>query len=371
MNTHNNWNDDELEDDLDIEQEEDFSRTNLTEEKIEVLRHIAPEDTEPLRVDKYIINTLEGATRNKIQVAIEEGMVSVDGKVVKANFKIKPGMELVVLDNSKPELKEIRPENIPLNIVYEDDDLMVINKPPNLVVHPGSGNYTGTLINGVAWYLNPEQDPAKKIDLPRIGLVHRIDKDTSGLLLIAKNDDAMQSLSAQFKAHTVHRRYIGLAWGDYKEEEGTIEAHIGRNLRFRKKMDAFPDGSYGKHAITHYKVLERLLYVTLLEFRLETGRTHQIRVHNRLIGHPLFNDATYGGDSIVKGTVYAKYKQFVENCFKAMPRQALHAKEIGFIHPRTGEEMRFSCDLPDDFKQVIEKWRKYTNTYKLEEDEAY
>lgn len=226
-------------------------------------------------------------------------------------------------------------------------------------MHPGSGNYSGTLVNGIAWYLNPAEDKTKIIDLPRVGLVHRIDKDTSGLLLIAKSETAMQHLAKQFKKHTVHRRYIGLAWGDFKEEEGTIEAHIGRNLRFRKKMDAFPDGDHGKHAITHYKVLERFLYVTLLEFRLETGRTHQIRVHSRLIGHPLFGDETYGGDTIVKGTVFAKYKQFVENCFKILPRQALHAKELGFIHPATGEKMLFSSALPEDINQVIERWKNY------------
>lgn len=364
----NNWDDelDDLEDDLDQEQE-----TEGSGEKVERFRTITGKSMDPLRIDKYLMNHVENITRNKIQNIIDEEMVLVDGKAVKANFKVKGGMEIVMYETRMPEYREVRPEYIPLDIVYEDEDLMVINKPPNMVVHPGCGNYSGTLINGVAWYLNPEQDPEKKVDLPRIGLVHRIDKDTSGLLLIAKTDDAMQKLGAQFKAHTVHRRYLGLAWGDYKDDEGTITAHIGRNLRFRKKMDAFPDGSYGKHAVTHYKVLERFLYVTLLEFRLETGRTHQIRVHNRLIGHPLFNDATYGGDSIVKGTVYAKYKQFVDNCFKAIPRHALHAKELGFIHPRTGEEMFFSSELPQDFKDVIEKWKRYTSTYKVESDEAY
>lgn len=365
----NNWEDEVDEFD---EDELDLSGGESGEgEKVERFRTITGKSMDPLRIDKYLMNHIENITRNKIQNIIDEEMVLVDGKPVKANFKVKGGMEIVMFETRMPEYREVRPEYIPLDIVYEDDDLMVINKPPNMVVHPGCGNYSGTLINGVAWYLNPEQDPEKKIDLPRIGLVHRIDKDTSGLILIAKTDDAMQKLSAQFKAHTVHRRYIGLAWGDYKEDEGTITAHIGRNLRFRKKMDAFPDGSYGKHAVTHYKVLERYLYVTLLEFRLETGRTHQIRVHNRLIGHPLFNDATYGGDSIVKGTVYAKYKQFVDNCFKVMPRHALHAKELGFIHPSTGAEMHFTSELPQDFKEVIDKWKRYTSTYKVEGDEAY
>ncbi len=364
-----NWKyeDEELEDDIEALEEED----NEASEKLERYRTTTSPGMTPLRIDKYLMNHVENITRNKIQNIIDSGMVTVDGQIVKANFKVKGGMEIVMYETRMPEYQEIRPEPIPLDIVYEDDDLMVINKPPNMVVHPGCGNYSGTLINGVAWYLNPEDDPAKKINLPRIGLVHRIDKDTSGLILIAKTDHAMQHLGAQFKAHTVHRRYIGLAWGDYKDDSGTITAHIGRNLRFRKKMDAFPDGSHGKHAVTHYKVLERFLYVTLLEFQLETGRTHQIRVHNRLIGHPLFNDSTYGGDSIVKGTVYAKYKQFVDNCFKILPRHALHAKEIGFIHPTSKQEMKFVSELPKDFQDVLDKWRKYTATYKVEGDDPY
>jgi len=352
-------NEDTQPDDL-WEDDDELSQQEETETlPVERLRLTIDRKQEPLRIDKFIMTRLEGATRNKIQQAIEEGMILVNGEKVKTNHKIKPGEEIVVFDNRRPESTEIVPEKMPLDIVYEDDDLMVINKPPGMVVHPGSGNYSGTLVNGIAWYLNPAEDKSRIIDLPRVGLVHRIDKDTSGLLLIAKSETAMQHLAKQFKKHTVHRRYIGLAWGDFKEEEGTIEAHIGRNLRFRKKMDAFPDGDHGKHAITHYKVLERFLYVTLLEFRLETGRTHQIRVHSRLIGHPLFSDETYGGDTIVKGTVFAKYKQFVENCFKILPRQALHAKELGFIHPATGEKMFFSSELPDDIAQVIERWRNY------------
>jgi len=315
---------------------------------------------EPLRIDKFLMNRIEGATRNKIQQAIEEGMVLVNGSTVKANHKIKALDEIVVYDNRKPESTEIVPEEIPLDIVYEDADLMVINKPAGMVVHPGSGNYSGTLVNGIAWYLNPPDHKDAVIELPRVGLVHRIDKDTSGILLVAKTEQARQHLAAQFKAHTVHRRYVALAWGDFAEEEGTITTHIGRNLRFRKKMDAFPDADYGKPAVTHYKVLERFHYVTLLEFRLETGRTHQIRVHARYLGHPLFNDGTYGGDAIVKGTVYARYRQFVDNCFKTLPRQALHAKELGFVHPRTGQSMFFDSVLPEDFKAVLEKWRRYT-----------
>jgi 23S rRNA pseudouridine1911/1915/1917 synthase len=226
-----------------------------------------------------------------------------------------------------------------------------------MVVHPGCGNYTGTLVNGVLYHLQQQQ--LDTTNLTRVGLVHRIDKDTSGLIVIAKTEAAMSFIAAQFKKHTVHRRYIALAWGDFEEEDGTVNAHIGRNLRFRKIMDAFPDGDHGKEAITHYKVMERFNYVTLLELRLETGRTHQIRVHMKLIGHPLFNDATYGGDRIVKGTIYSKYKQFVDNCFELLPRHALHAKELGFIHPLTKEWIQFNSEIPADMQAVIEKWRKY------------
>lgn len=325
----------------------------------ERLRIRTDKGQEPLRIDKYLMNRVEGATRNKIRQAIEEGMILVNGQTVKPNHKIKAGDEIVVFENRKPESTEIVPEKIPLDIVYEDADILVVNKPAGMVVHPGSGNYSGTLVNGLAWYLNPEADKLKTVALPRVGLVHRIDKDTTGILLIAKTEQARQHLSAQFKAHTVHRRYIALAWGDFEADEGTVATYIGRNLRYRKKMDAFPEGDHGKQAVSHYKVLERFHYVTLLEFRLETGRTHQIRVHAKYLGHPLFNDATYGGDTIVKGTVFAKYKQFVDNCFRILPRQALHAKELGFMHPRSGEHMFFDSDLPDDFRQVLAKWHTY------------
>jgi 23S rRNA pseudouridine1911/1915/1917 synthase len=247
---------------------------------------------------------------------------------------------------------------MPLNIAYEDEDLMIINKPAGMVVHPGCGNYTGTLVNGLAYYLGNENVDLDNLN--RVGLVHRIDKDTTGLVVIAKKEKAMANLAAQFKKHTVHRRYIALVWGDFEEEEGTVQVHIGRNLRFRKIMDAFPDGDYGKDAITHYKVLERFNYVTLLELRLETGRTHQIRVHMKHIGHPLFGDVTYGGDQIVKGTVFNKYKQFIDNCFQILPRQALHAKELGFRHPETHDWVQFDSDLPADMAEVVAKWRTYT-----------
>lgn len=351
--------------DFDNELEGDNLEEDISSEAPKIrLQLITDKGQEPMRIDKFLMQRIENASRNKIQQAIEQNLVLVNGAPVKSNHKIKPGEEIIVFDTRSAESTEILPENISLDIHYEDDDLLIINKPAGMVVHPGSGNYSGTLANALAWYLAPTtKEKESPVDLPRIGLVHRIDKNTSGLLLVAKNELARQKLSAQFKAHTVHRRYQAIAWGDFEEDEGKIEAHIGRNLRFRKKMDAFPEGDYGKPAITHYKVLERFHYVTLLEFRLETGRTHQIRVHTRLIGHPLFNDEIYGGDRIVKGTVYTKYKQFVENCFKNLPRQALHAKELGFIHPTSGEEMYFNSNLPEDFQKVLDKWRNYIAQY--------
>ena len=329
-----------------------------TSEPVERMRMTVDKRQEPLRIDKFIMNRMEGATRNKIQQALDDGFITVNGNTIKANYKIKPGDEIVVMETRRPESSEVLPEELPLNIVYEDDDVLIINKPDGMVVHPGCGNYSGTLVNGLAWYLQKENIDTE--GLPRVGLVHRIDKDTSGLVVIAKTEKAMADLNAQFKKHTVHRRYIALVWGDLEEDEGTITGHVGRNLRFRKIMDVFPDGEYGKEAITHYKVLERFNYVTLVELKLETGRTHQIRVHMQHIGHPLFNDATYGGDRIVKGTVFNKYKQFVENCFKILPRHALHAKELGFTHPHTRQWIQFDSELPDDMTQVIEKWRSYT-----------
>ncbi len=330
-----------------------------TPELRERLRLTVDKRQELLRIDKFLHNRIEGATRNKIQQALEDGMVLVNGQPVKSNYKVRPGDDLLVYDTRKPESAEVIAQEMPLDIVYEDDHLLVVNKPAGMVVHPGCGNYEGTLINGLAFYLGAEALDSD--DLPRVGLVHRIDKDTSGLLLIAKTPDAMVKLAAQFKAHTVHRRYIALVWGDLTEDGGTINVPVGRDLRFRKIMATFPDGDHGKEAITHYTVLRRFHYVTLAEMRLETGRTHQIRIHMKSIGHPLFNDATYGGDRIVKGTVFTKYKQFVENCFETLPRQALHARELGFRHPATGEEMFFEAPLPDDFRQVLERWETYTS----------
>lgn len=352
----------EPDEDLDIEDDLEVAES-IPDAPVERFRFVTDKGQSLVRIDKFLMGKIEGATRNKIQQAIEEGKVTVDGNMIKSNFKIKPDMEVVVMENRRPDKLDILPEKMDLNIVYEDDALMVINKPAGMVVHPGSGNYSGTLVNGIAWYLNPPEDKMRILDLPRVGLVHRIDKDTSGLVLIAKTEHAMKHLAMQFAAHTIHRRYIALAWGNFEEQqEGTIIAHVGRHQRLRKIMDAYPEGEYGKHAITHYKVLEQFHYVSLLEFRLETGRTHQIRVHAKYLGHPLFNDLTYGGDRIVKGTVYTKYKQFVDNCMKICKRQALHAKEIGFVHPVTNEMMKFDSEIPDDIANVIVKWRNYIAT---------
>jgi 23S rRNA pseudouridine1911/1915/1917 synthase len=319
----------------------------------------ADKGQEPYRIDKFLMNRIEGATRNKLQQAINAGMVLVNGKEVKQNYKIKAFDQVIVYSDLSPESTEIVPEPIPLNIVFEDEDVLLINKPAGLVVHPGSGNYNGTLLNGVAYYLQQKNPDINEETLPRFGLVHRIDKNTSGLLILAKTHKAMRHLAKQFYDHTVQRKYMALVWGDVEQDEGTIVAHVGRNLRFRKLFEAYPEGDHGKEAITHYQVLERLNYVTLVQCVLETGRTHQIRVHMKHIGHPLFSDDFYGGDKIVKGTVFAKYKQFVENCFAICPRQALHAKTLGFTHPSTGEAMFFESELPEDMKKLIEKWRGY------------
>jgi 23S rRNA pseudouridine1911/1915/1917 synthase len=341
-------------DDEDPEQEV----SEAADEPVERMRITTDKRQEPLRIDKFLMNRLEGATRNKIQQALEEGFILVNNEIVKSNYKVKANDTIIVFETRRPESQEIIPEQIALNITYEDDDLLIVNKPAGMVVHPGCGNYSGTLVNGLSWHL--QQEHVEVDNLTRVGLVHRIDKDTTGLVVIGKNERAMTLLAAQFKKHTVHRRYVALAWGDFEEDEGTVEINIGRNLRFRKIMDVFPDGDYGKEAITHYKVIERFNYVTLVELRLETGRTHQIRVHMKHIGHPLFNDSTYGGDRIVKGTVFNKYKQFIDNCFGILPRQALHAKELGFTHPATGKWIQFDSELPADMAEVIEKWRAYT-----------
>lgn len=326
---------------------------------------VADKGQEPYRIDKFLMNRIEGATRNKLQQAINSGLVLVNDKEVKQNYKIKAFDKIVVYSDLSPESTEVVPEKLDLNIVFEDADVMVINKPAGMVVHPGSGNYSGTLLNGVAYYLQQQNPSISEQVLPRFGLVHRIDKNTSGLLVLAKTDKAMSHLAKQFFDHTVQRKYVALVWGDVEMEKGTIRAHVGRNLRFRKLFEAYPEGDHGKDAITHYTVMERFNYVTLVQCVLETGRTHQIRVHMKHIGHPLFNDDFYGGDKIVKGTVYSKYKQFVDNCFAICPRQALHAKTLGFIHPISGEEINFDTELPDDMQKVIDKWRGYVKAKDL------
>lgn len=310
----------------------------------------------PLRVDKFLMNLVENATRNKIQQAATNGNIFVNEIPVKSNYKVKAFDVVRVLMEQPPFENKILPENIPLDIVYEDDTLLVINKKPGLVVHPGHGNYTGTLVNALAYHF--ENLPLNSSERP--GLVHRIDKDTSGLLVIAKTEWAMSELQRQFAEKTTEREYVALVWGNVTEEEGTVETYIGRHVKNRMQMAAYEDEADGKYAVTHYKVLERLGYVTLVSCRLETGRTHQIRVHMKHIGHTLFNDERYGGHLILKGTTFTKYKQFVENCFQILPRQALHAQTLGFEHPITKEFMRFSSDIPTDMMQCIDKWRNYS-----------
>lgn len=336
-----------------LEDEENLEQNELFEHH----KFEADGGQKPLRVDKFLQNKIENASRSKIQSAADAGSIHVNGKAVKSNYKVKPGDIVAVVLQYPPREIEIIPEDIPLDVVYEDNDFVIVNKPPGLVVHPSYGHYTGTLINALAYRY--KDLPIFNGDDARPGLVHRIDKNTSGLLVIAKNEEAKSKIALQFFEHTTHRRYIALVWGSFEEDEGTITGHVGRSLKNRKVMTVFPEGEFGKHAVTHYKVLERLGYVTLVECRLETGRTHQIRVHMKHIGHPLFNDPEYGGDAILKGTTFTKYKQFVQNCFNVLPRQALHAKELGFEHPSTGEYKKFDSEIPDDMQQVIEKWRGY------------
>lgn len=310
-----------------------------------------------MRIDKFLSNRMLNATRSRLQAAADAGNILVNKVSVKSSYKVKPGDEIsLVMDYPRRELKII-PEDIPLNIIYEDDHLIVINKPAGLVVHPGHGNYSGTLVNALAYHF--KNLPLFNSDDPRPGLIHRIDKNTSGLLVIAKTADAKVKLSLQFFEKTTKRRYVALVWGDLASDSGTITGHIGRSPKNRQVFTVFPEEDHGKHAVTHYKVIERLGYVNLVECRLETGRTHQIRVHMKHIGHPLFNDDNYGGDQILRGTTFTKYKQFVQNCFAMIPRQALHAQMLGFVHPATGEEMIFESELPEDLANVIVKWRNY------------
>ncbi len=331
-----------------------------SEEKYyEHYRYVAEGGIAPVRVDKFLMQRHENASRSRIQSAAAAGCIHANGKAVKSNYKVKPNDVIaLVLDYPKKEF-ELIPQDIPLNIVYEDEDLLVVNKEAGMVVHPSYGHYSGTLMNALAYYLKDDSYFQQEGDV-RPGLVHRIDKNTSGLLVIAKNDNAKTKLSEQFANKTSTRKYVAIVWGNLAEEQGTIRGNIGRNLKDRKVMDVFPEGDeYGKHAVTHYKVIEPLGYVNMVECVLETGRTHQIRAHFKHIGHPLFNDWEYGGDRILKGTTFSKYKQFIQNCFTICPRHALHAKTLGFIHPRTNEYIDFHSELPEDMTTLIDKWRTY------------
>ena len=342
---------------------DDIEPVGSSPELYEHFRVTVDKGQAPIRIDKYLFERIVNASRNRIQMAADNGYVMANGKPVKSSYKVKPLDVLTVMMDRPRYENDIIPEDIPLDIVYEDNDLMVINKPAGLVVHPGCGNYHGTLVNAIAWHLRnvPTYDPND----PQVGLVHRIDKDTSGLLVIAKTPDAKTHLGLQFYNKTTKREYNALVWGIIEENEGTIEGNIGRNPKDRMQMTVLSDPTQGKHAVTHYEVLERLGYVTLVKCVLETGRTHQIRVHMKHIGHVLFNDERYGGHEILKGTHFSKYKQFVNNCFAICPRQALHAKTLGFVHPRTGKEMFFSSELPEDMTLLLEKWRAYISNREI------
>lgn len=341
------WSDDEFEDEAG-EQQELFEHFHLDVDKGQA----------PTRIDKFLTDKIKSVSRNRIQSAAEAGTILVNGKAVKASYKIKPLDSISIVMAEPPRDVEIKAENIPLNILFEDDHLIILNKEAGMVVHPGHGNFTGTLVNALMYHL--KDVPLFSSGEVRPGLVHRIDRNTSGILVIAKTELAMNNLARQFFDRTTSRRYIALVWGNMETDSGTVTGNIGRSIRDRKKMQVFPEGDQGKHAVTHWKVLERLGYVTLIECKLETGRTHQIRAHFEYIRHPLFNDDKYGGNSIVKGTTFTKYKQFIDNCFKICPRHALHAQSLGFKHPATGKEMHFESEVPADITQVIEKWRTYT-----------
>lgn len=348
-----------------IEEPLQSDQNEESEDLFEHFRFVADARQSLLRLDKFLINRIENTSRNKIQNAAKAGNILVNNVSEKQNYKVKPGDVISIVMTHPPREIEIIPEDIPLTIAYEDDDVLMVNKNPGMVVHPAYGNYTGTLVNALAFRflncLNANKEPVKA------HLVHRIDKDTSGIMVIAKNEYAQTKLANDFFHHTINRKYVALVWGDFVDDSGTVTGHIGRSLKDRKVMTVFPNGEYGKHAITHWKVIERFGYVTLIECQLETGRTHQIRAHMKHIGHPLFNDSTYGGDSILKGTTFTKYKQFVQNCFKLLPRQALHAKSLGFKHPVTGAEIFIDSELPEDMKSAIEKWKNYSKHKSLDE----
>ena len=339
------------------------------DELFEHHRFVSDKNQSMLRVDKFLFNRLVNTSRNRVQSAIEAGSVLVNTKTVKSSYKVKPGDVISVVLAHPPREIELYADDIPLDILYEDDDLFIINKQPGLVVHPAYGHYRGTLVNALVHRMYPELlDQPIAAESVRPGLVHRIDKNTSGIIVVAKHEQALSNLAKQFFDRTTNRLYVALVWGDFKEDEGTITGNVGRNLADRKVMDVFPEGDLGKHAVTHYKVLERFGYVTLIQCKLETGRTHQIRVHMKYIGHPLFNDASYGGERILKGTVFTKYKQYIENCFSLMPRHALHAKSLGFAHPKDGKPMFFDSELPEDFTAVLDKWRQYAAHQRLNQE---
>jgi 23S rRNA pseudouridine1911/1915/1917 synthase len=329
------------------------------QELFEHYRFVIDPGQSHLRIDKFLCLRLESTSRTRIQNAANAGNILVNNNPVKPNYKVKPGDVVQIVLPVPPREIELIPQDIPINIVYEDDDVVVVNKEPGMVVHPAYGNYTGTLVNALMWHF--KDLPLFQTGELRPGLVHRIDKDTSGILVVAKNEFSLNRLSKQFYDRTTDRKYLALIWGTLQPREGTITGNVGRSIRDRKIMQVFPDASQGRAAVTHYKVLEDFGYVSMIECKLETGRTHQIRVHLSYMKHPLFNDGEYGGDQILKGTTFTKYQQFVRNCFKIMPRQALHAKSLAFDHPVTGKRLSFDSDLPDDIKQVIEKWRNYTS----------
>ncbi len=336
------------------------------QELYEHYRFIVDKGQGLLRIDKFLMSRIENVSRSKIQQAADAGNILVNEKVIKSSYKVKPDDVIAVMMSQPVREFKLIPENIPLDILYEDNDLIVVNKPAGMVVHPAYCNYNRTLVNALLYHFQQAEENANEV-VSAPFLVHRIDKDTSGVLLIAKNEEAQMKLGRQFYYHTIERKYRALVWGDVKEDQGTIEGKIGRSLKNRKVFTVFPDGEYGKDAITHYKVVERFGYVTLVECQLETGRTHQIRVHLKYMRHTLFNDENYGGNEILKGTTFTKYKQFVNNCFKICPRQALHAKSLGFDHPVTGEKLFFEQPLPEDFSELINKWRNYA-IHKLKQD---
>lgn len=329
---------------------------NVENELYEHHRIVADKGQSLLRIDKFLMSRIENASRNKIQQAAKAGNILVNNVAVKSNYRIKPQDVISVVMAHPPRETEVLPENIPLNILFEDDHLIVINKNPGMVVHPGYANFNGTMLNALVWHMR-NQPGAKPDAMPL--LVHRIDKDTSGIILVTKTEEAQTRIARNFFDHTIRRTYQAIVWGTPKAQEGTIVGHVGRNLNNRLVMAVFPDGSHGKHAVTHYKILKSFDYVSLIECRLETGRTHQIRAHMKYLGHPLFSDERYGGSTILKGTTSGSYKKFVENCFAILPRQALHAKSLGFDHPITGEPLFFDSELPDDMREVLDKWEKY------------